>query len=111
MNKNSQKDKKNKLKIILIEQLGGKCVDCGQMPHIVAMDFDHVDLNKKQYNISTLINRAIHGEEKWIFLLDKEIKNTVLRCANCHRIKTFINQDIIKARKNHNGGRKKFLFQ
>lgn len=55
------------------------CVDCGE-PDIVVLEFDHVgDKNK---DISTLLRTAN------LKTLQNEIKQCVVRCANCHRRKT-----------------------
>lgn len=58
------------------------CVDCG-ISDIRVLDFDHIIGNKKD-NVSNL---------KWagarIWKLEKEIEKCEVRCANCHRIKTY----------------------
>lgn len=58
------------------------CYDCGYNAHGVALDFDHLNPADKRFNIShRLCNSALP-------LLFKEIRKCVIRCANCHRIKT-----------------------
>ena len=59
------------------------CVDCGGSFHPVAMDFDHVRGTKK-YGISEMVGKAM----PWDKIL-KEIEKCDVRCANCHRIKTY----------------------
>jgi len=69
----------------LIDLLGGKCVDCGYNAHLAALDFDHVDPKLKSVNVSTLLQNtrlAFH-------VIVAEAEKCVIRCANCHRIKTF----------------------
>ena len=61
------------------------CVDCGQTDPRV-LDFDHVDT--KRHNISTLLKK----EYSWETILE-ETKNCEVRCANCHRVKTAIDQN------------------
>ena len=61
------------------------CVDCGQSDPRV-LDFDHV--NTKRHNISTLLKK----EYSWETILE-EAKNCEVRCANCHRVKTAIDQN------------------
>lgn len=60
------------------------CVDCGIIFPDCAMDFDHIK-GKKFHNIALLANAAY----SWETIL-KEIEKCEVRCANCHRIKTWI---------------------
>ena len=71
-----------KIKRWLVDHLGGKCVDCGYNAHLAALDFDHVEPTEKRFTISS----RIHAYDLSQLLL--EAKKCVLRCANCHRIKT-----------------------
>lgn len=61
------------------------CVDCGET-NIIKLDFDHIEPDKKLFNISTI---------KWISLegLKKEIAKCDVRCSNCHRVRTAIQQN------------------
>ena len=71
---------RNKNKQKAIDYLGGKCNDCGQIfPHYV-YDFHHIDQDLKSANLNKLLNCSL---EKVL----EEIKNCVLLCANCHRIR------------------------
>lgn len=56
------------------------CIDCGYNKHAVALDFDHTD--GKTINLSAV---------KSIAAAQREIERhaVVVRCANCHRIKSF----------------------
>ena len=58
-----------------VEQLGGKCVDCGFAGFV---EFDHVDPEEKEANISRLLAGA--SWEK----LQTELVKCVLRCIACH---------------------------
>lgn len=98
------------LKQQLVNLMGGKCVDCGQMPHFVAMDFDHVDPKQKKFSMASLIGRAASGEPKHIEEMMEEAKKCILRCANCHRIKSFVNREVGTAKKT-NKHKKKWMFQ
>lgn len=60
------------------------CVDCGEKDPLV-LEFDHKDRNAKTYNISHLIRNG-----STLSKLKKEIKKCDVRCANCHRRKTSI---------------------
>jgi hypothetical protein len=58
------------------------CVDCGET-NVVVLEFDHVSDDKK-FNIS---DATRHG-----YSMDKvtaEIAKCEVRCANCHRKKTY----------------------
>ena len=71
---------RNKNKMIAIDSLGGKCSDCGIVyPHYV-YDFHHIDQDLKSAELGRLLNCAIS-------VVMEEIKNCVLLCANCHRIR------------------------
>ena len=57
------------------------CVDCGA-GDIRVLDFDH-EVNKKM-GVAQMV-RNCHSLKS----LEKEISKCKVRCANCHRIKTF----------------------
>lgn len=59
------------------------CVDCGYKENPYALDFDHVR-GVKSFNISSSIISC--GSWKKI---KEEVFKCEVRCANCHRIKTF----------------------
>lgn len=58
------------------------CKDCGQKD-IRVLDFDHE--GDKAKGICVMI-RACHSVDS----IKKEIEKCTVRCANCHRIKTFV---------------------
>lgn len=61
-------------------KLTAGCFDCGYNANAFALDFDHV-IGKKSFGLGYGPTRA------WKPLL-AEIAKCVVRCANCHRIKT-----------------------
>lgn len=61
------------------------CVDCGETDPRV-LDFDHI--SNKKHNVSTLLRK----EYSWDSILEEANKCEV-RCANCHRKKTAIEQN------------------
>ena len=61
----------------LVEYKGGKCCKCNYDKCIEALDFHHVDSNKKDFNIS---GKSISFEK-----LKNEVDKCILVCANCHR--------------------------
>lgn len=76
-----QRNWEQKMKII--EQLGGKCKNCGFSDHR-ALDINHLDRNKKEI--------PKHRSYTWQRRLKdwkKNIKTIELLCANCHRIHTW----------------------
>lgn len=81
------------IKIAMMELLGGVCVDCGNKYHFSAMDFDHIVPHLKKDNVGTLITKASQGEPKDFEVLVEEVKKCELRCANCHRFKTWKNKE------------------
>ena len=79
------KDKDVKLRnrqIILTHLLDNPCVDCGE-DDVIVLEFDHVR-GEKLFPVSRSIGRKI-SEKK----LRDEIDKCEVRCANCHRRKTY----------------------
>ncbi len=58
------------------------CVDCGKTD-IRVLEFDHVR-GKKSGNISRMVGEGFSWQ-----MIDAEIAKCEVRCANCHRIKTY----------------------
>jgi hypothetical protein len=58
------------------------CVDCGEKNPIV-LEYDHSGDFLKIDRISRMIVDKIN-----LFIIKEEIRKCVVRCANCHRIKT-----------------------
>ena len=55
------------------------CIDCGYNKHPAALDYDHI--GPKLRNVAQMLLG------NWERLL-REVDKCVVRCANCHRIKT-----------------------
>jgi len=66
-----------------------KCIDCGE-PDPLVLDFDHVR-QTKQSNVAWMV----HGGYAWKSIL-QEITKCDIRCANCHRRKTALQQGWMK---------------
>lgn len=78
---NLERRERNKLYVFSIKEKS-KCMDCGVSDPRV-LDFDHVRGEK----IKTIARASWDG---WsINKIDEEIAKCDVRCANCHRIKTF----------------------
>ena len=69
------KENRLKRKAIMIEMLGGKCVDCGTTENL---QFDHTDPSKKSFNIACVLSERMLTE----------LEKCELRCGNCHLEKT-----------------------
>jgi hypothetical protein len=63
------------------------CIDCGEKDPIV-LDFDHVDPKKKFKPVSKLLS----GHYSWDSV-KREVLKCEIRCANCHRRKTYREQN------------------
>lgn len=63
------------------------CIDCGYAAHAEALQFDHIENNKKA-NVSDLIR----SDYSWD-TIKKEIDKCVIRCANCHAVITAVRRE------------------
>jgi 5-methylcytosine-specific restriction endonuclease McrA len=59
--------------------LGGQCVDCGSEENL---EFDHIDAADKSYHINSLFSGGRRDK------LMTELAKCVLRCNDCHKIKS-----------------------
>lgn len=60
------------------------CVDCGET-NIIVLEFDHIgEAGTKEFNISDAAREGIGNKR-----LEAEIAKCEVRCANCHRKKTY----------------------
>lgn len=57
---------------------GGKCCLCGYNRSLAALDFHHLDKDKKEALIATLLN------EGYVSKLETELQKVILVCKNCH---------------------------
>ncbi len=72
-------ERMHKMKKLMVDYKGGKCVKCGYNTYMGALEFHHLNPEEKDFNPSRL--------KKYTF--DDKIKNEldkcILVCANCHR--------------------------
>ena len=68
----------NYFREILVERMGGKCVECGSTE---TLEFDHIDPSTKSFNISG-------GYHKPREVLEEELSKCQLLCKACHIEKT-----------------------
>ena len=79
-----QKDHRIKVRRLINEYLSDKrCIDCGESDPVV-LEFDHVDPLSK----FKTINKMLSGHYGWK-AIESEIEKCEIRCANCHRRKTY----------------------
>lgn len=71
--------RRNKLKQLSVEYMGGKCKKCGYSKSVYALEFHHLDKSKKDFGISASGNTR--SWEK----LKKELNKCIMLCSNCHR--------------------------
>lgn len=67
------------LKVQAIQYKGGKCLNCGQMPHPAAMAFHHRDRKEKDFSISSARSKSFKA-------IKTELDKCDLLCKNCHAI-------------------------
>lgn len=58
------------------------CVDCGETD-VIVLEFDHVR-GEKRLDVSRMVNSAVS-----VSTINTEISKCEVRCANCHRRKTY----------------------
>lgn len=71
--------RRDKLKILAVEYLGGCCNFCGYNKCVHALEFHHLDPNEKDYGIGA------KGHTRSFEKMKKELDKCLLLCANCHR--------------------------
>jgi excisionase family DNA binding protein len=70
--------RRRKVKEILVQEAGGKCVACGYNRHSAALQFHHLDPAKKSFGL------GVRGITRSLARLREEAAKCVLLCANCH---------------------------
>lgn len=71
--------RRRKVKELAVAYKGGKCEKCGYDKCVAAMDFHHLDPEKKEFNLS-----AKGHCRKWEDI-KQELDKCILICSNCHR--------------------------
>lgn len=70
--------RRRKVKRILVEEAGGRCVLCGYDESFVALEFHHLDPTEKAFGL------AQRGITRAIAKVREEARKCILVCANCH---------------------------
>ncbi len=71
-------NRRRRVKAILVQEAGGRCVMCGYDRYYGALSFHHLDPSQKRMHISA------EGKGYAIDALRAEAAKCVLLCANCH---------------------------
>lgn len=71
--------RRKKIKEMLIEYKGGKCMTCGYNKYSDALDLHHKDESTKKFGLS------VKGLTRSWERSKKEADKCILVCANCHR--------------------------
>jgi 5-methylcytosine-specific restriction endonuclease McrA len=69
---------RRKLKSILVQEAGGRCVVCGYDRHPRALEFHHLNPDEKRLTLSA------NGVTLSLDALRAEARKCVLLCSNCH---------------------------
>lgn len=69
-------------KLRLVQDYGGRCVDCGYEGPPFMYDFDHRNPIDKEFGLGSLGNCRSHAK------MQEEAAKCDLVCANCHRMRT-----------------------
>jgi hypothetical protein len=79
--KTSSARRKQNLELVQAEKVKRGCACCGYNKDACALDFDHLDPDKKNAGVGRMMT---HSFSKIL----EEIEKCQILCANCHRIKT-----------------------
>ena len=79
VNTNNFKKRRQNMKRRCVKYKGEKCCRCGYNKHVCALDFHHIDPDKKEYDMTKLIRNNNWNK------LKTELDKCILICANCHR--------------------------
>ncbi len=67
-----------------------KCIDCTEN-NVATLEFDHIDPKTKFRSVGKMVKEGYSWKK-----IEEEIKKCEIRCANCHRKKTAIEQNWYK---------------
>ena len=81
-------DKDNLKRVIVIQALGGKCIECGYDEDIRALQLDHIHNDGKE-DRKRLGSRVCRY---YVNNIEEAKQNLQVYCANCHAIKTYITE-------------------
>jgi len=70
--------RRRRVKQILVEEAGGRCLLCGYDGSPVALEFHHLDPREKEFGV------ASRGVARSLDRVRAEVRKCVLLCSNCH---------------------------
>ncbi|HET9197889.1 MAG TPA: helix-turn-helix domain-containing protein [Solirubrobacterales bacterium] len=70
--------RRRKIKRLLVEEAGGRCVLCGYDRHLEALQFHHLEPGKKLFHLGQ------DGQSRSLARCRAEAMKCALLCANCH---------------------------
>lgn len=88
---NNLKRRSEQLNFIRNYKLEKGCSICGFKGHFAALQFDHLDLKEKSFNVS-------RGHLNSMNKIMEEISKCRVLCANCHSVHTFNQKEKIYAK-------------
>lgn len=71
--------RRDKIKILAVQYMGGKCISCGYSKYVGALEFHHTNPDAKDFAISS------KGYTRSWDSVKKELNKCIIVCANCHR--------------------------
>lgn len=74
--------RRNNWRLAGMIKIASGCIDCGYAAHAEALQFDHIDNNKK-----ASVSNLVRSDYSWATIMT-EINKCEVRCANCHAVKT-----------------------
>ena len=69
--------RRQQIKVRAVEYLGGKCSKCGYNSCMAALEFHHIDPEKKDFGICGYSRSWEH--------LKEELDKCIILCSNCHK--------------------------
>ena len=82
-------DKRYNLKTQAVEYKGNRCADCGGVFPQCVYDFHHIEEDRNN-NKDKTVGHMTHNLRPWK-VIQEELDKCELLCANCHRIRHFMN--------------------
>ena len=83
--------RRNTWRLVGMIKMAAGCIDCGYAAHAEALQFDHIDNNKK-----ASVSNLIRSDYSWVTIMT-EINKCEIRCANCHAVKTSQRKRVLEA--------------